>query len=83
LTAGIVDNDPVSPQHLGEDWMPWSALTVSATVGEGVAAILALRELHRNQLASEGCASGNLLHALDRLFEHPVITVRTSNEIST
>jgi Fic family protein len=49
------------------------AVEAQATAGK----ILALRELHRNQLASEGRASGNLLHALDRLFEHPVITVRT------
>jgi len=49
------------------------AVEAQATAGK----ILALRELHRNQLASEGRASGNLLRALDRLFEHPVITVRT------
>ncbi|MEO8182467.1 MAG: Fic family protein [Deltaproteobacteria bacterium] len=49
------------------------AVEAQATAGK----ILALRELHRNQLASEGRASGNLLRALDRLFEHPVLTVRT------
>jgi Fic family protein len=49
------------------------AVEAQTTAGK----ILALRELHRSQLASEGRASGNLLHALDRLFEHPVITVRT------
>lgn len=48
------------------------AVEAQATAGK----ILALRELHRNQLAAEGRASGNLLRALDRLYEHPMITVR-------
>jgi Fic family protein len=63
-----------------EDWLLFFlegvaeiAVEAQATAGK----ILALRELHRNQLASEGRASGNLLRALDQLFQHPVITVRT------
>jgi Fic family protein len=63
-----------------EDWLLFFlkgvaevAVEAQSTAGK----ILALRERHRNQLASEGRASGNLLRALDRLFEHPVITVRT------
>jgi Fic family protein len=38
--------------------------------------ILALREQHRNMLAEEGRASGNLLRALDILFERPLLTPR-------
>lgn len=75
--------DRLQAVRVGGRWEEWLifflqgvaevAVEARATAGK----ILALRELHRNRLASEGRASGNLLHALDRLFEHPVITVRT------
>ena len=38
--------------------------------------IVKLRESHRERLAAEGKASGNLLRALDFLFEQPIVTVR-------
>jgi Fic family protein len=63
-----------------EEWLLFFLRGVSDVAAEAQATagkILALRESHRAQLASEGRASGNLLNALDRLFEHPVITVRT------
>jgi Fic family protein len=63
-----------------EEWLLFFLRGVADVAVEAqatAAKILALRERHRIQLASEGRASGNLLRALDRLFEHPIVTVRT------
>lgn len=62
-----------------EEWLLFFLTGVADVAAEAQATarkILTLREQHRNKLASEGRASGNLLRALDRLYEHPMITVR-------
>lgn len=75
--------DRLQAVRVGGRWEDWLLFFLKGVAEVAVEAqstagkILALRERHRNQLASEGRASGNLLRALDRLFEHPVITVRT------
>lgn len=64
-------------------WEEWLAFflrgvkEVATEANETARKILALREAHRTILGSEGKASGNLLRALDVLFEHPVVTVRS------
>jgi Fic family protein len=63
-----------------EEWLGFflqGVKEVATEANETARKILALREAHRTVLGAEGKASGNLLRALDVLFEHPVVTVRS------
>jgi len=63
-----------------EDWLAFflqGGKEVATEANETARKILALREAHRTILGAEGKASGNLLRALDVLFEHPIVTVRS------
>jgi len=75
--------DRLQAVRLDGRWEEWLAFflegvrEVATEANETARQILALREAHRAMLGDEGKASGNLLRALDVLFEHPVVTVRS------
>ncbi len=61
-----------------EEWLTFflrGVSEVATEANETARRILALREEHRSALTGQGKASGNLLLALDALFERPIVTV--------
>lgn len=75
--------DRLQAVRVDGSWEPWLSFflrgvaEVAEEAQSTAKAILALREQHRELLAGEGKASGNLLRALDYLFEHPLVTAKT------